>query len=304
MNCNETRELFAEALYGELPDARMTAFNAHLASCEGCSREFSGLKQTIDALGRRARVEPSAEEWAAFSARLEERLEAERRTDSRGARRPTILPFALRPSWAYGVAAVLLVAFGIYMGRTFFNGVPDGADAPGTGLTGAAEPGTGPAGGLAPDAGDGDPAPGGLPGGRPAVSSDAAAVETNREALAYLERSRNLLLGLTNLDGRVASPVIYRRSREVSRELYDRGNTLAVALDRPSQQQLRQLVQGLQIILLQLSNMEVGEGTPVIEMVKQGVDAKSILLKINLEAIRAALAVPEFRPAESRDNNL
>lgn len=288
MKCDEAKDLFAEALYHELPDSRMAAFNAHLAACGACNREFEGLKRTIDVMSRRERVEPSEAEWAEFSRRLDGRLadvaseagDPGRHISGRPRNIIGWLP-SFRPAWGYGVAAVLLVAVGIYMGRTLFNGLPGGPGAP------VDTSGAGPVAGGSPAAME------------PGPSTD----ETNREALAYLERSRNLLLGLTNLDDRQAATVNIERSRKASRDLYDKGNTLAVALDRPSQQQLRQLVQGLQIILLQLSNMDAGNGRPVVEMVRKGVDSKSILLKINLEAIRAAMIEEEHRPADSGDKN-
>jgi hypothetical protein len=271
MKCDEMKDLFVEALYGELPVARMAEFNAHLAACGACSREFAGLKRTLDVMDRRTRVEPTGAEWEEFSTRLEKRLSGE--GDHAGDRVRRLRPGGI-PAWAYGVAAVLLVAVGIYMGRTLFNTLPGGPGAPvDTAVAG------------------------------PAATTRPTAGEVNREALAYLERSRNLLLGLTNVDGNRMSPAGLDRSRKVSRELYDRGNTLAVALNRPSQQQLRQLVQGLQIILLQLSNMDAGTGTPVVEMVRKGVDSRSILLKINLEAIRSALNEDPFRPAEAGGRN-
>jgi hypothetical protein len=256
MKCDEMKDLFAEALYDELPDARMAAFNAHLAACGTCRREFEGLKRTIVVMSRRERVEPTDAEWADFSRRPDGRLAGDADGTGEQGRRVSgrphdVIPWfnSFRPAWGYGIVAILLVAFGIYMGRRLFNGTPGAPDTP---------------------------------------AGSGSQTGVNRDAPAYLERSRNLLLGLTNVDENRMSPAGFDRSRKVSRELYNKGNTLAVALNRPSQQQLRQLVQGLQIILLQLSNMDAGNGTPVVEMVRKGVDSKSILLKINLEAIRAA----------------
>jgi hypothetical protein len=192
-----------------------------------------------------------------------------------------IIPWlpSIRPVYGYGVAAILLVAFGIYMGRTFFNGTTPGLETPGESASTA----------------EATPTPG--------TATTAEGSQVNNDALAYLERSRNLLLGLTNITDSQVGAVDFSRSRKVSRELYDRGNTLTVALNRPSQQQLRQLVQGLQIILLQLSNMEVGNGTPVVELIRKGVDSRSILLKINLESIRAALNEEALRSAQSGGKN-
>ena len=92
------------------------------------------------------------------------------------------------------------------------------------------------------------------------------------------------------------------RHQKVSRELIEQGNILTVALNKPDQQLLRQLVQDLQIILLQLANVEVRPGVPAIELVKKGVNEKSILLKINLEEMRAATRQPSLEKSATKNN--
>ncbi len=299
MTCDNIRDFFAEALYDELDARKKQEFDHHIASCEMCRKEYGELKRTLTLMNERTRVEPTEEEWKDFGRRLDAGLEGatrhaetaglgdtsafiERPPDGQEATRidqlqttdqgtrptqPKVIRWRpiIRPAWAYGIAAMLLVAFGIYMGKTFFTG-RSVIDSPVEGQETMISTSTSPA--------------------SPTPSTDA----TNKEALAYLERSRNLLLGLTNLDARQSASFDLRRHQQVSRELYNKGNVLTVALNRPSQQQLRQLVQNLQIILLQLANTEVGGGTPAIELVRQGVNSKSILLKINLEAIRASLS--------------
>ncbi|HLF14887.1 MAG TPA: zf-HC2 domain-containing protein [Bacteroidota bacterium] len=298
MTCDNIRDFFAEALYDELDARKKREFDHHIETCASCHKEFEELKRTLTLMNERTRVEPTGEEWKEFGRGLDASLETatqdgesaglgdtgafiERPQDGRGAGRPSggrIIPFlpGMRPAWAYGIAAVLLVTFGIYMGRTFFtgNGVIETPTQDQESLTS-----------TSPSGRTGEPTVNGETG-EAAGTADA----TNKAALAYLERSRNLLLGLTNLDAKQSAAIDLSRHQKVSRELYNRGNVLTVALNRPSQQQLRQLVQNLQIILLQLANMEVGRGTPAIELVRQGVDSKSILLKINLEAIRASLS--------------
>lgn len=347
MTCDNIRDFFAEALYGELDPRRMEEFNHHIATCASCRAEFEGLKGTLALMNERTRIEPTPSEWVEFSKRLDEKLTAESAgtaregmelppSDGRAAHddetgrdgafvgrsisptgrvdrssrasRGGLIPFlvATRPAWAYGAAAVLLLAFGIYMGRTFFGG--DGAtDAPSPDretLTSASPSDTHDeqTGSVERD-GTGAPAGTGRPG-RTTERVTPSADETNKDALAYLERSRNLLIGLTNLDAKQSAVIDLSRQRQVSRQLYDQGNVLTVALNRPSQQQLRQLVQNLQIILLQLTNMEVGKGTPAIELVRQGVDSKSILLKINLEAIRASLGEAQANEAGGAGNKI
>lgn len=286
MNCEQSRNLFTGALYGELGGDSGKLFQAHLDSCDTCRGEFLGLRETLSMMDRRTRVEPAPREWKEFGDRLEGAIAPETAQPRRAksSTRPSILRWvpAYRPAWGYGIAAVFLLAVGFYAGRTLFNGTP-----PADTRTEMVIPGSG--GGNADEAAS--PAP---------LTADVA----NSEALEYLERSRNLLIGVTNLDETQVSSIDMDRQREVSRELYDRGNTLAVALNRPSQQQLRQLVQQLQIILLQLSNSGVGDGRPAVEIVREGIDSGSILLKINVEAIRASLTEGTARTSEKDGNNL
>jgi hypothetical protein len=62
---------------------------------------------------------------------------------------------------------------------------------------------------------------------------------------------------------------------------------LKSSLNRPDQQQMRQLIHDLEVILIQLANTEVKPGVPALELVRKGVYQKSILLKINVEELRA-----------------
>ncbi len=309
ISCDTFRELSAAALYGELEGERRTAFDAHLASCGTCRAEYDGLRATLALMDRRERAEPTEEEWRAIDRRLEERIAStghghtgreKRRPETDFPSRPRIFTLfpAAGPAWGYGIAAVFLLAVGFFVGRTFFTDtglIGTGGD-PETFsvLPGAADSATGTGAGTAarPDESFSANAPG--PAGEAATM----------EALGYLERSRNLLIGLTNLDEGQATSLDMRRQQEVSRELYDTGNTLAVALNKPSQQQLRQLVQQLQIILLQLSNAGLTDGRPAVEIIRRGVDANSLILKINLEAIRAALQESADRPADKGKTSL
>jgi len=277
MTCDRTesmRDLFSAAIYDELDAAARQEFYHHVASCETCRHEYEELKETLSLMNLRTRVEPSEQEWIDFNRRLDHRLSEEMPP------KPRVIqwPPSFSSSWGYGIAAVFLLAIGFFVGRTFFVD---------TGLIGT----NGTQNDLAvnTDAVDTPDA-----SGRPeettetfsSTSPGPSGGAATREALDYLERSRNLLIGLTNLDDQQAGSLDLHRQQEVSRSLYNTGNTLTVALNKPSQQQL---VQQLQIILLQLSNAGPSDGRPAVEIIRQGIDSRSILLKINLEAIRAAL---------------
>ncbi len=259
--CEITRSRFADALYGELDPEAQKKFTQHLESCSSCAGEFSKLQQTLSIMDERVRIEPETSDSERFWETLRPKLEPERQ--------PTLIfrPAFRVPAWSYAVAAVLLVAVGIFIGRRYSSVTEPAAPAASVATSTV-----------------------------PAAVSDS----TTRQALAYLERSRNLLLGVTNLDEQSAGSFDLASSRQASRKLIEQGNVLTVALNRPSQQLMRQLVQDLQIILLQLANIEVRPGVPAIELVKKGVDQKSILLKINLEEMRAMAGQPSKVASDKR----
>jgi hypothetical protein len=248
-----------DALYGELDPKAKASFDEHIAGCDACARDFTALQGTLSVMNQRTRPEPDQATWTYQWNSIRARLEEEQPKSKIIHWNPTTIP-----AWAYAMAAMLLLAVGIYAGRTFFRtegttGPRDTTTASGTTGTTAAVT-------------------------APATAPDSATIR----ALAYLERSRNLLIGLTNLDESQHESIDLTTHQQASRELVEEGHVLTVALTQPDQQLLKQLIQDLQVILIQLANVEVRPGVPVVELVKKGVDDKSILLKINVEEMKAA----------------
>jgi hypothetical protein len=274
MTCKQSKELFTQSLYNELDALTQKALDDHLASCATCKQEYGAMQQTLSVMDKRARVEPNEGEWNSYWQQLSEKIEKE---EDRGGQ-PNVVRWrpASMPAWAYGIAAMLLIAIGIYAGRTFFNGRPaisvQPPDQPTANVT------------------------------APGVSTSDS---TTQQTLAYLERTRNLLIGLTNIDETHQATIDLTSHQKISRQLVDQGSILAVSLNKPDQQRTRQLIEDLQIILMQLANTELKPGVPVVELVKKGVSEKSILLKINLEAMRATEHQPSKEtPAKKQSNRL
>jgi len=253
MTHDDIRILFAGALYDELTADEKKEFDGHIAACPTCAAEFKQLQETLDIMDRRKRDEPDEAYWSGYWQQLSTKLGEPVKPRAKVFK---LFPESIRvPAWAYGVAAMLLVFFGVYLGRNYFT--PHD-------IVSTPAPGTQPLTAAAPDT-------------------------LNDQALAYLERSRNLLIGLVNQDPDSRSSVALVRQQQVSRQLIDQAGFLKVALNKPDQQLMRQLILDLEIILLQLANVEVKPGVPAIELVKKGVGQKSILLKINLEEMRASV---------------
>ena len=50
MNCKEFQLLLADTLGGELSDAQRPAFEAHIAQCSQCRREYESMRETVCSL--------------------------------------------------------------------------------------------------------------------------------------------------------------------------------------------------------------------------------------------------------------
>ncbi len=255
MDCKDFKNRIAEALYNELSGEELEEFSRHLGSCSTCASLFEGMKATVHIMQRRknSEIDPS------FSAELWDRiepslsLEKPRKISTGFTWRPSALP-----SWAYGIAALFLIVVGIYVGRTYF------ASSPASSPIQSAE-----------------------------LQTVSIGIDTTRvQALAYLERSKNFLLGVINNPADEEPVLDSRRQQNFSRQLVDQATVLYASLNRPEQQQMRQLVDDLRIILLQLANIEVKPGVPAVELVRKSVNRKSILLKINIEELRSMAKKP------------
>ncbi len=253
MNCTRCRELFVDALYNQVDPSILRDFDSHLSGCAECAGLYNEMKETLHIMNHKQRVEPDRKFLDSFWNSIAPRLENPNAGTSTRRRGNVLLWHPSRvPVWAYAVAALLLITVGIYIGKmTLMPPVHEET------FTTRATP----------------PAP---------LDS------TDDRAMAYLERSKNLLIGLVNTSEADNQRLDYSHEQRVSRELIEQANVLKVALNRPDERQLRQLVLDLEVILLQLANVEVKPGVPAIEFVRQGVDQKSILLKINLEQMRAS----------------
>ncbi len=261
MTCEQSKELFVDAYYNELPDEQRLVFDGHLSSCAECSRAYKQLTATLSLMSGRTRVEPEESEWNEQWKSISSRIEAAKEKTS-----ADIFPIKSRavrgnfiPVWAYGIAAMLLVAIGVYLGRTLFvseqnKNIQRAEEQTVSDRTQTAI--------LAKDS-------------------------VNAQVQNYLDRSKSLLLGLLNSPEGNQSPVTVAQQQQVSRDLITKAVYLKTALADPDQVQLKRLVEDLEVVLLQLANYSRENGVPLIELVKQGNDKKSLLLKINIEQIRA-----------------
>jgi hypothetical protein len=260
---SDCQELFPEALYGELAPEKRTDLDAHLASCTECTALFEQMRATVHTMSKRPPVEAPVVANEVFWSALEERLE-------HGDTPKNVFAFHVKPVvlWSYGIAAVLLIGLGVVLGKFYFS---KGAESQASSVA---------ANIAAPRA------------GVPRDSIDILAAD-------YLERSKMLLTSVIN-DGDEGTAggedgEIMDSQKKLSRELLTQAAFLEANLTGPDQQRVKRLVGDLQVILMELANVGNQQGVPLVEIVKSGVDKGSILLKINIEQMRA-LGAPASGP--------
>ena len=251
-DCRTCRDRAIEAYYGELDPSARADFERHLAACEDCRAEYAGLAATLRLMDKRERPDPGPAFWDGYFDRLSKRMVWETADE---AHRPRLLetlrrPFARLPRWAFQAAAALvLLLAGVYIGSRLIG--PSGRP----GLTAVAA--------------------------RPSAAPSAAVVQAGN----FVERSKVLLLGLVNYDPATVDAYAFDLpgKKAVSRRLAAEAPAIRQGLNGPGQRKLRELVDDLEVILMQIANLESGQDLDGVEMIKQGVDRKSLFLKIDLD---------------------
>ncbi len=255
-DCRKSRSLMIEAIYGEISAVDKLALDTHLSSCPSCDREFLGMKKALKIYDTETRRDPGREFWDGYWDRLEARLDHEDapRQEKRSSGVRILPPFGLLLRWAAGTtAALVLVVFGIFLGRTVLKE-------------------------KQPDIGAvhyraGQPVDSGL---------TAASAERARN---YLERSKLVILGFVNYeqDAEDAYGLDFPSQKRVSRELVQEAAFLKTELSTSADKRLHELVTDLENILVQIANLKSENDIPAVDLaIKQGVKSKGLLLKINL----------------------
>ena len=106
----------------------------------------------------------------------------------------------------------------------------------------------------------------------------------------YIERTKLILLALVNFDPSIEDPYALDLpyQKQVSRELVEEASFLKKELAESDQGRLENLVTSLEIILLQIANLESENDLEAIEIVKEGINNRGILMEINLTDLRLA----------------
>jgi hypothetical protein len=277
-DCKKCRALLVQALYGGLNPEEKDSFEHHIASCPACAAEFKTLTETLKTMDERVRPEPGQDFWDGYWDRLSRRLGEKRTVEETSRWWKKILgrTWSGRPRWAFQAAAALaLIVAGIFIGRLIF--APRGVS---------------------------------VEAFRPAEEAPPVQLSERDPVLrarSYIDRSKLVLLALVNYDPATedAYALDLPRQKQVSQELVRQAGGLKSDLKGPGQRRLRELVADLETILLQIANLESRNDLEAVEFVKQGVENRGLLLKINLSEMGGDLsrggrqAPPEKSPSRN-----
>jgi hypothetical protein len=305
--CERYQAWMMEAIYRELDEARRAEFDAHARDCADCTALFSELQATADLMNRRRRPDPGPDFWEGYWRRLEQRVAREDSVvvdASRFARRRSL------GSWGYRVAAVVAVLVaGVWIGRTVLAPSPT-SDAPQVAVETARGDSTVRApldtgrDRVEPRADSNDeaiaqreqtPAPiDAAPSEQdnattpePTPDSKLVLASSEADAQRYIERSQLLLLAVLNGEAEGGD---LGAQKERAGELVRAASTVR---EGSSDRRVQELVAQLELILREIAHLEAGSDVDGIEMIRTRVDREGVLLRINLEQMRAAETAPD-----------
>jgi hypothetical protein len=260
--CKKCRSLFLEHFYGELDTSKEKFFDDHISACDKCRSRFEEMQSVLQFTGKRVRPEPPEDFWDSYENKLGQRIEKEESSEKEREfhREKRERRFSTAPKWVYqAAAAVALVIIGIFLGKAFFSpsipGVQHASRQPG--LTIPQQP-------------------------------EATLVHRSQD---YIDRSKLILLALVNFDPAVEDPYALDLpyQKQVSRELVQEASFLKKELAESDQERLEKLIASLEIILLQIANLESENDLDAIELVRDGIDRRGILMEINLSDLRLSM---------------
>jgi hypothetical protein len=256
-DCKKCQDLFSEAFYEELNAEQKKFLENHISICEGCESEYEEMTSALKVMEKRARPEPEQAYWNGYWNKLARRMEDEK----------TLAPkskswwpaFTFVPKWAYQTAAaLLLVSLGVFFGRMVFSPpVSDTKQAHRPGL----------------------------------ISQQGPGVELASRTQNYIERSKLMLLAIVNFDPETEDSYALNLpyQQQISKELVQEASYLKSKLADSGQRRLENLITDLEVILLQIANLESEYDFEAIDIVKEGVSRRGILMQINLTDIRRSI---------------
>ncbi len=114
------------------------------------------------------------------------------------------------------------------------------------------------------------------------VNADYGIRLVQARTTSYIEKSKILFLGIVNTDPEQFKNIDLTSEKKKAQRLVSEAGFLKDNLRVKKDARLRQLVEQLEMILLEIANLDPQTDQKNIELIRSGIDSQSLLLKITL----------------------
>jgi len=248
--CKNSSHYLSKYFFSDISDEERNKIEAHIRNCEVCRPLFKSYKKTLELMDLRERPEPEKpflnNFWEHLADRYPEFREKPKESFAeklKGVFSSGVSLFA-QPAFSRGASAVALVVIGIFIGKYFFTG---------NDIT--------------------------LPAG---PSGSVTVSPIVQQANNYLETSKIILVNILNLNGEGAERD-YSLEKETSNKLVKDARFIKANLgDSERERRIKELMEDLEVILLELSNLSEERSHEEIKFLSDGIKTKGILFKIRM----------------------
>lgn len=265
MNCKQVEKNLWRFLDSALSEAEANEFASHLERCEICTQEVQAYQLILREAATLEKAAAPDHLWQGISETLDS---TPRPWWQRAVTSATgwLSDFTdrLLPAPAFKIAGALaLLIFGIFIGRYFLPGVEDKPQ-------------------LARNT-------------NVAVPADSPQLQqVSYRAENYIEKSKVLFLGVVNADKEEIRSSDWSSERKMAQGLVKEAAFLKDNLSDKKNARVKQLVEELEMILLEIANMERQDDLENIELIRSGIDREGLLLKIQLHDFKQPAAAQSF----------
>ena len=243
--CKNSTRYLSNLFFGEISDEEKKKVREHIKACEYCLSRYELYKKTLDIMNLKMRKEPEKSFWNNYWERLTERYPEfkERKIEHFAEKFKEFFPFNC-PAIVRAATAVSLIVVGIIIGKYFFT--------PEEELS------------------------------RMETVSVIPSSPVIQKANEYLETSKVILVGIMNLNGELQERD-FSLERQASSKLIEDARFIKANLgNSEKERRLRELVEDLEIILLEIANLSDEKGFEYVKFLTEGIKEKDILFKIRI----------------------
>ena len=232
----------------DMPDEQSSAeLENHTAGCPGCRQTWQEMRNALEIMRQREKQNPDPEFMSRFWARLSPRLQ----TSRKGFFREISLDRLARPRFVLPLTAALCLFLGVWIGQ--HSSIKEKRP-------------------IVTDV-------------RQTEKGKGVSVETR--ASLVLERSQRVFLAFSNFDVKTDDPEILNLSyqKSMARNLIRETGSLKAELPNGADRKLTLLLSDLELILLQIANLEDTYDMDNIEIIRDGVNKRSVLFEIQMNTL-------------------